>query len=619
MVFLEAMARGSPQDRFTDCQLYNVLYQELLVAALPGMAIPHSRHPESFLTAMLVALEHLVVCAQTPRYYRVFSWWLLVQNWATLRFSDHTEILPSSVKIDVTGFSAQLTRSKTLGDDRTVASRPLVIDRCCYLAVAGWMQEGWRLLKDMADYPRDYLIPFPSSNLHGCRRRELSFDTASAMQNRVLRMVKSNDEFLFCPSATRFWTPHSNRTFMPSATATLGFEKSVRDFLGGWSAQASERYAHIAAQRIRNMQRTVVAELQKDLVHPLAEAETLVQFDGFLSEQGVPEEERSRCVKLLERGVRTEVPRASGELQHQEEEPELSSAPYLTEVAAPVLQEPQHKGRLGEAFVCDVHRMSLLRKSPKRGQSQYSSRARTWLLHFLFRKEEGTLSPPAGQVLPPPWGRFHELHLRRKHLPQESMTTSVGSAPAWVFRTMETRPRWSHHRPRQENLDTRSLPLPKHLPPTIAAALQSGPGRVWTPVLVRDQPWLYDSASRSHLSSSCWGFFGFLVFGLSPVPGLAFPGVSALCVRGCACAGVCVCVCWCSVPGPLWSLLRFCVACAVAVAPFGAVPCVSVCWRLPRVGFPVPFLGFFLRDLARHMGGRTSPRLVRISFGSPQS
>ena len=56
---------------------------------------------------------------------------------------------------------------------------------------------------------------------------------------------------------------------MPSATALLGFEKSVRDSLGGWSAQASERYARIAAQRIRYMQRTVVAELQKGFVDPL--------------------------------------------------------------------------------------------------------------------------------------------------------------------------------------------------------------------------------------------------------------------------------------------------------------------------------------------------------------
>ena len=75
---------------------------------------------------------------------------------------------------------------------------------------------------------------------------------------------------------------------MPSATAFLGFEKSVR-FFGGWSAQASERYARIAVQRIRIMQRTVVAQLQKGLSDPLAEAETWAQLDEFLSEQGVPQ------------------------------------------------------------------------------------------------------------------------------------------------------------------------------------------------------------------------------------------------------------------------------------------------------------------------------------------
>ena len=128
---------------------------------------------------------------------------------------------------------------------------------------------------------------------------------------------------------------------MPSATALLGFEKSVGDFLGGWSAQASERYARIAAQRIRNMERTVVAELQKGLSDPLAEAETLAQLDEFLSGQGVPEEERSRCGMWLERGVRTEVPRAPDEFTRQEEEPAVSAAPKPQEVAVQVLQEPQ--------------------------------------------------------------------------------------------------------------------------------------------------------------------------------------------------------------------------------------------------------------------------------------
>ena len=84
------------------------------------------------------------------------------------------------------------------------------------------------------------------------------------------------------------------RLSCPVQPRCLGLiEKSVRDFLGGWSAPASERNARIAARRIRDMQRTVVAELQKGLNDPLSEAETLAQLDGFLSEQGVLEEERS--------------------------------------------------------------------------------------------------------------------------------------------------------------------------------------------------------------------------------------------------------------------------------------------------------------------------------------
>ena len=31
----------------------------------------------------------------------------------------------------------------------------------------------------------------------------------------------------------QFWTPHSGRTFLPSATAALGIDKSERDYLGG--------------------------------------------------------------------------------------------------------------------------------------------------------------------------------------------------------------------------------------------------------------------------------------------------------------------------------------------------------------------------------------------------
>ena len=62
-------------------------------------------------------------------------------------------------------------------------------------------------------------------------------------------MLARNGVPVFRSSSTRFWTPHSGRTLLPSATAALGFSKSERDFLGGWCAQASDRYARIAIRR----------------------------------------------------------------------------------------------------------------------------------------------------------------------------------------------------------------------------------------------------------------------------------------------------------------------------------------------------------------------------------
>ena len=250
-------------------------------------------------------------------------------------------------------------------------------------------------------------------------------------------MVRLGNEPLFCPSTTRFWTPHSNRTFVPSATAFLGVEKSVRDFLGGWSAQASEPHAKIAAQRIRNMQRTVVAQLHKGLSDPLAEAETLAQLDEFFSVQGVPEEERSRCGKLLERGVRTEVPRAPEELIRQEEGPDVPEAPTLDE--APAQVGPEHKGRQGEAFVYDVHRMSVLGKSPQKksgpGLELRSNQASTVAASAKRRSGPCTSSASAASFRSSTtWTTLS----RATPCPRElSMTEFVGSAHVMVCVTGE--------------------------------------------------------------------------------------------------------------------------------------------------------------------------------------
>ena len=241
------------------------------------------------------------------------------------------------------------------------------------------------------------------------------------MQNWVLRMARLKDEQLFIQSATRFWTPHSNRTFLPTATAVLGFEKSVRDFLGAWSAQASE-----------NMQRTVVAELQKGLEDPLAEAETLAQFNEFLSAQGVPHQERNRCSKLLERSSATEVPRAPEELKTKEDLEDQAEHPLKD--AEEQHPEPQGlKKRRGNALV----RAETLGPSPKKPgrRTQYhlikgfSLFKRFWVDWVQSRQSSEvrapleTPSPTPPPHPPPPPHHHHQCVLREKakrQAPRES-------------------------------------------------------------------------------------------------------------------------------------------------------------------------------------------------------
>lgn len=50
----------------------------------------------------------------------------------------------------------------------------------------------------------------------------------------------------------QIWTPHLKSTYLPIRTASLGAPK--RDVLGKSSAQTSDRYARIAAQRLTRLQ-----------------------------------------------------------------------------------------------------------------------------------------------------------------------------------------------------------------------------------------------------------------------------------------------------------------------------------------------------------------------------
>ena len=162
------------------------------------------------------------------------------------------------------------------------------------------MVTGWQLLKEHAAFERDYLLPSPSDGFRGCRRQELKYVVGSAVQFRLLSSLKLNGKQLFSHRVAQHWTPHSGRNFLPSATAALGFQKTDRDILGGWSAQASDRYTRLAKQRITVLQLAVADSFSNFAVaDPLAESESLENFREFMTGIGIPTASITSTIDLL--------------------------------------------------------------------------------------------------------------------------------------------------------------------------------------------------------------------------------------------------------------------------------------------------------------------------------
>ena len=108
---------------------------------------------------------------------------------------------------------------------------------------------------------------------------------------------------------SHYYTPHSGRNFMPTATAVLGFSKSDRDMLGGWAAEGSERYSRAAKFKIGMMQKAVSSTFGSADHDPLAEADDLDALGVFLNSSEVSEEEVHRTKTLLASRTFTDVHR----------------------------------------------------------------------------------------------------------------------------------------------------------------------------------------------------------------------------------------------------------------------------------------------------------------------
>ena len=239
----------------------------------------------------------------------------LVQSCGTLRFADHRGLSPSEgFEVKGNALSARLTHSKTIGQDKALSYRLVVISEKCYIRKQDWLSCGWRLLTTKADFQRDYLLPMPSGNLKGCVHRELRYDTAYALQRRVMEVLTTGQERVFSHGVGHYWTPHSGRNFLPSAAAALNIEKTDRDMLGAWAAQESDRYNRVAKVRIQMIQARVAATFADRITNdPLLEADALEDFSAYLRRQGMSDEVVAVYLRKMSARNFAHLPRPMGE------------------------------------------------------------------------------------------------------------------------------------------------------------------------------------------------------------------------------------------------------------------------------------------------------------------
>ena len=123
IVFMEEVAEVEQSTKFTSTQVYAIIQKESLANTLPCRL---SKQAPRILIGMLSMLEELIMNEGSLVHQRIHAWWIIVQSWGTLRFDDH----------------ARLTRSKTLGSDRSVSSRQIYINACCCLGRKDWLEKS---------------------------------------------------------------------------------------------------------------------------------------------------------------------------------------------------------------------------------------------------------------------------------------------------------------------------------------------------------------------------------------------------------------------------------------------------------------------------------------------
>ena len=189
------------------------------------------------------------------KYKRVFCWFKLLKLWGALRAHDAEGVPPATLTWELgIGLQGDIMRSKTTGAGRRVEVVQFHISVNAWVFERDWLRVGYELFltmnKDSKSESRDFLMAWPSENLHGFGHSMMRYPDAMAYSRALLSELPSSMQergggrrLLMSPEGTGHWSEHSERVTMMSWALVAEAPKEVRRRWGRWSPSVDEDYA----------------------------------------------------------------------------------------------------------------------------------------------------------------------------------------------------------------------------------------------------------------------------------------------------------------------------------------------------------------------------------------
>jgi hypothetical protein len=267
----------------------------------------------------IMAMEAAVHDVGYPLFKRFVAWVRLLKVWAALRSDDTEGMVPQGLRLTDTGIEGVLERSKTSGPGRRCRHLPFFVSHRAFLGHKGWLQCGYDLMRSSSlSYPRDYLVPIAGPDYDGVIHKMARYQDR-ALYGRALLVdlaptpsVGTPAKFLEAwPRAAGYWTEHSERNFLPTVAAALGFDKGQRDYIGRWKPGAqSDDYVRSARQILDKLQAEVARRLRAE-PHFIDELDIRVGLEKYLHKFEVEQETVDELIAAISQAPGVRAPAAA--------------------------------------------------------------------------------------------------------------------------------------------------------------------------------------------------------------------------------------------------------------------------------------------------------------------